>query len=455
MTTMICPMLSALKPVDDAGVPVDRECIYEQCRFFNLEKRDCTLMMASRAMLRMSEEPRPAPPAEAAHAPADFERRLTEMGKDLMNSSLEVQGVVREAGQAAIARVAVVDEKLAAADAALERRLQETESRLQTAVKERLDEMAQSLSGALGHRLAGIEQNSAGALEALRVSVEEQSRAVTERFNEQAGLMASASEALTQIGAQVAALTDLQQKVGDRLLEELSLVSASFQKLGQGIETVENKTERSVQENLHLVQLLTLVKGETERTYAALRSINEGNRSVIQAIETQLQRDQADLRRKRQDQAQSCNNRGVLAYYRGALDAAHDAFRQAVKLQPDDAEAYNNLGLVLSKLGRDKEAVEAFQEALKLDPKMGEVYNNLGFLYHTSSQFDRAVEMFGQAIQNAADSSVAYTNLGNTFYKMKQPEKAVEAWRHALELDPMNENAHRGLRMFQQEPSRN
>ena len=47
---MICPMLSALKPTDDNGNPVDRECIYENCRFFNIEVRDCTLMMASRAM---------------------------------------------------------------------------------------------------------------------------------------------------------------------------------------------------------------------------------------------------------------------------------------------------------------------------------------------------------------------------------------------------------------------
>ncbi len=38
---------------------------------------------------------------------------------------------------------------------------------------------------------------------------------------------------------------------------------------------------------------------------------------------------------------------------------------------------------------------------------------------------------------------------------MKQPEKAVEAWRRALELDPMNENARRGLRMFQQDPANN
>ena len=82
---------------------------------------------------------------------------------------------------------------------------------------------------------------------------------------------------------------------------------------------------------------------------------------------------------------------------------------------------------------------------------MGEVFNNLGFLYHTSAQFERAVEMFGQAIENAADTSIAYTNLGNSYYKLQQPDQALRAWKRALELDPMNENARRGLRMFQQD----
>lgn len=378
MTTILCPMLTALKPIDDAGQPVDRECIYEQCRFFHLEKRDCSLMMASRAMLQMAEEGAHAAPPGGA-PPADFERRLADMGKDLLHSALEVQGVVREAGQANL------------------------------------------------ERTASVEARIDGRLEAIAARAAEQ----------------------------MAVLSELQQKVADRLLEEMSLVGAGSHKLEQMVATLEKKVDQTSQENIHLSQLVTLIKGETERTYAALRSIHEGNRAVMQAVEAQLQRDQADLKRRRHEEAQSCNNRGVLAYYRGALEAALEAFRQAVTLEPEFAEAHNNLGLVHSRLGQDKEAVNAFQQALKADPKMGEVYNNLGFLYHTSSQFERAVQMFGQAIQTAGDSSVAYTNLGNTFYKMKQPEKAVEAWQRALELDPMNENARRGLRMFQQEPNQN
>ena len=88
---------------------------------------------------------------------------------------------------------------------------------------------------------------------------------------------------------------------------------------------------------------------------------------------------------------------------------------------------------------------------IEVDPKMGEVYNNLGFLYHTTLQYERALEMFNQAIQTTSDSAVAYTNIGNTCYKMEKHEQAVNAWKRALELDPLNENARRSLRMYQQE----
>lgn len=485
MSAILCPMLTALKPVDDAGQPVNRECIYEQCRFFDLEKRDCTLMMASRAMLRMSAEAAARPAESAAKAPTgpDLEHALLEMKKDLLGSFLELQGLVTQSGQATLdkagrveaaagtletrtasieakaaaieGRIASLEARLASAGDAHDARFKEMADRLATLLRERLDETARGVNEAHANRLAGVEQAVGRWLEKVREQTERQFADTTSRLESQAGALAEAVGGSAQIGSQVAHLTELQQKVAERLLEELSLVSANARKLVQAVEAAEKRVDRAAQETLNVSQLLTLIKGETERTYAALRSINEGNRLVVQAIEAQIQRDRAEVQVKRREEAQVCNNRGVLAYYRGALDAAVEAFRQAVKLQPEHAEAHNNLGLVLSKLGREKEAVAAFQEALRLDPRMGEAYNNLGFLYHTSSQFDRAAEMFGQAIQNAADSAVAYTNLGNTFYKMKQSERAVEAWRRALDLDPMNENARRGLRMFQQDPGHN
>src|SRR4029450_13019556 len=93
-------MLSALNPTDDAGRLVNRECIYDNCRFFHVEKRDCTLMMASRAMLDLAAHPPQAPPAGTSPpALADMEKRFTEVGRGLLHSSMEMQEIVRQVGQ--------------------------------------------------------------------------------------------------------------------------------------------------------------------------------------------------------------------------------------------------------------------------------------------------------------------------------------------------------------------
>jgi tetratricopeptide (TPR) repeat protein len=455
---MICPMLSALKPTDENGQPVNRECIYEECRFFNVEQRDCNLMLASRAMLLVAAQGAPQPgaaPGVSGAALADMERRLTHLGKGLLQSSLEVQGVVREAGQATIGSVAEAGDTLSRQVAGIADRLgagpQELESRLATSLQELEGRIATGLQESEARLATGLQSG----LGELRAFLEESVAALQARLGDQARGVGATAAATSQALEQLQTLTDLQQKVAERVLEEVSLVSATSAKLEQAVAALDGKMDRAADESLQISQLTTLVKGQTEKTHAALRTINEGNRSVIQAIETQLKRDQADLARRAREEALECNNRGVVLYYRGALEAALQAFRQAIHLLPDYAEAYNNLGLVLSKTGNEAEAVQAFQEALRLDPAMSEVYNNLGFLYHTTSHFDRAVEMFGQAIQNSSDSSVAYVNLGNSLYKMKQPEKAVEAWRRALELDPLNETARRSLRMFQQDAGNN
>jgi len=323
VSQIICPMLSALPPVDATGQPVDRECLYDGCRFYDRARKDCGLAIAGRATTRLVEE-------AAARPESDIR--------------------------------AALDQAALAAD--------------RTAALE-------STVNALGSALARLE-------------------------------------------SQMASILEVQQKVADRLLEEMSLLLARTEKNDQSVAALAQRLEA----------------GE------------ESGRTIAHALETRLRKDEADLDAARRDEAVACNNRGVALYYRGALEAARAAFLKAIDLQPGYAEAFNNLGLVHSRMGREADAIEAFRQALTADPAMGEAHNNLGFLYHTAGQFDRAAQMFGLAIENAGDSSVAYTNLGNTYYAMKQPEKAVEAWKRAVDLDPLNESARRGLRMFQADEER-
>jgi Tfp pilus assembly protein PilF/archaellum component FlaC len=203
-------------------------------------------------------------------------------------------------------------------------------------------------------------------------------------------------------------------------------------------------------------QLALIVKGmqdEVERANGSLAAARTENRSLLLAFHEQKSAGQEEQRRRQAEQARELNNKGVALFHRGSVEASIEAFIRAVELKPDYSEAYNNLGLAYSKRGQSEEAVRYFQKALEIDPQLGEVYNNLGFLFHASAKYERAIEMFTRSLQTGADQSIAYTNIGNTFYKMKQHEKAIAAWKKALDIDPLNESARRGLALFQQDPA--
>src|SRR2546425_1243230 len=314
-------MLSALKPTDDHGNPVDRACIYDNCRFFNQQRRDCNLMMASRAMLKMAEQgPQAAVPGLSPTALTDMERRLTDVGRGILHSSMEVQEVIRQAGQESIGKVTEVGNSLAQRFQGLEHQLKtgphDLETRLAAGLQEvegrttvRLHEIdariaarLQEIDGRIAAVLEESEARTAQGLQAylgeMRAAFDETMGRIQARLEDQGRGVGATAAAASQSPDQLAAITDLQQKVAERLLEEMSLLSANARKLEQALAAIDKKTDKSADESLQISQQLLLVKGQSERTHAALRGLHEGNRAVIQAVETQLQRDQADLSRR-------------------------------------------------------------------------------------------------------------------------------------------------------------
>lgn len=255
-------------------------------------------------------------------------------------------------------------------------------------------------------------------------------------------------EALTGLSREIAEIRSAQKEAQKALgrLRDLLEQNPSAELALSAIQQIQEQNDGTAKQLSRLEEVVQ--RGETE-----IQRMKDSHRSVVQAFESQRQLASEEEERVRQRAAQEHNNRGVLLYYRGALEGAEASFRKAVDVLPAYAEAWNNLGLVLSRQGKPDDAAAAFQKAIEIDPQMGEVYNNLGFLYHTSLQYDKALEMFNQALQSSSDSAVAYTNLGNTYYKLNRHAQAISAWKRAVELDPLNENARRCLRMYQQENS--
>jgi Flp pilus assembly protein TadD len=64
--------------------------------------------------------------------------------------------------------------------------------------------------------------------------------------------------------------------------------------------------------------------------------------------------------------ATSAFERGVAAYNADDIDAAADAFEEAVRLAPDEAEAHINLGLVYLRLQRSADAMRELETGAAL-----------------------------------------------------------------------------------------
>ena len=47
------------------------------------------------------------------------------------------------------------------------------------------------------------------------------------------------------------------------------------------------------------------------------------------------------------------------------LDAAIEAYKNAIKIKPNVADAYSNIGVALKKKGRFSEAIDFYQKAIK------------------------------------------------------------------------------------------
>ncbi len=281
--------------------------------------------------------------------------------------------------------------------------------------------------------------------------IQENSRVLGDRIS---GRQEEHHERLQQLQQKMEELFRLQgesREADSARLEEMQReIRAEFPRVIKDQEGIGKQVQEIREELIQQGQILTLLKGEADRNARALKENQENSSGLLSQLQDQKQRLERQAEQDRTEEARARNNQGVVLYYRGTFEAAAKLISEAIALKPDYPEAYNNLGLTYSRMNRSEEAVQAFQKAIELDPAMAEVYNNLGFHFHTKLKFDQAIEMFRIALHRQGDFSEAYSNLGNSLYRLRQHDKALGAWKRALEIDPMNRNAQRSLRMFDQ-----
>jgi tetratricopeptide (TPR) repeat protein len=116
---------------------------------------------------------------------------------------------------------------------------------------------------------------------------------------------------------------------------------------------------------------------------------------------------------------------------RQASEAARGraAFERALDLEDDDPEA----------------AREAYREAISLDPELCDAYINLGRLTQEAGDAREAVRLYHLAIERSPEDPIVHFNLALALEDLRASERALAHYQRALEIDPDFADAHFNL----------
>lgn len=127
---------------------------------------------------------------------------------------------------------------------------------------------------------------------------------------------------------------------------------------------------------------------------------------------------------------------GHLHLKRGSLDAAEDAFDEAIDRDPRAVDAYSGLGEVYARRGDVREAEAQHRNAINLRPGNWDGYNRYARFLFRQGRYVESIENYTRAVDLAPDNANGYNNLGVVYYVLGDFDKAAENYQRSLELDP-------------------
>ncbi len=126
------------------------------------------------------------------------------------------------------------------------------------------------------------------------------------------------------------------------------------------------------------------------------------------------------------------------------LDLAIAEFLQISELEPKDIQNHLVLGQLYTVNHQSDKAREQFETAQKIDPNSEDVALNLSRLYSETGDMKRSIETLQAVPVDDRTAKLAFA-LGASYDQIKDTKKAVAAYQQAVDLDPDNLDARRGL----------
>jgi tetratricopeptide (TPR) repeat protein len=129
----------------------------------------------------------------------------------------------------------------------------------------------------------------------------------------------------------------------------------------------------------------------------------------------------------------------------GQLDAAAEAFRQVLLMQPRHADARGGLADVLLRQERYDEAIREYREYLRLEPDNAAAHSQLGIALVGRDMEQEAVQEFTRASELKPEDPAARLNLANALASVGRLDEAINHYRRGLAVAPTSVALHNAL----------
>ncbi|MFN7999115.1 MAG: tetratricopeptide repeat protein [Bryobacteraceae bacterium] len=129
----------------------------------------------------------------------------------------------------------------------------------------------------------------------------------------------------------------------------------------------------------------------------------------------------------------------------GQAEAAADAYRRALELDPSNGAVQYNLAVALARAGHRTEAMRELKKALGLDPKFAMAHNQYGVMLAGEDKFDDAEHEFRTALTINPQYAEAKSNLAVVRAQRGDATGAIALLREAVEDNPGMAQPHVNL----------
>ncbi len=121
---------------------------------------------------------------------------------------------------------------------------------------------------------------------------------------------------------------------------------------------------------------------------------------------------------------------GLLRQQQGDLQAAEQAYQQAISLRPSYARVFRLYGRLRWLQDRREEAMDLLQKALSLDPYSAPVNYDVARQYNETGKFDEALTRFMRVVEIEPDHAFAYVYIAAIHYMVYGRVDDSVVWYH-------------------------